>query len=258
MGKKFELLESQIKHLRDNKAVVIDDEQLVKEVLLKTNYYNFTACCKVKFAKFKGIDGKYVYERSLFDDWAAYYDLDYKLSGHLMINFIHFEREINAKTSYYVSELIESDTLTASKKNDLKQKIKRAKTCANYNLKQTWQYIPKMTFGELVQLLIWLLKHEKSVFLKITVEYDLLHKDIERRLRELNNLRNSLFHGRPLNIYLIYGNVNRLNLNQKKRKLIIVWLFQKRRGVELHSYLQEMIDFAKRFLDIKKQSTHKH
>ena len=257
MNKKFETLDAQIGHLR-NKGVAIEDVQLAEKVLLKANYYNFTSCCKVKFAKERGVGGKYIYEPSLFGDWKKYFKLDYKLSEHLMINFIRFEREINAKTSYYVSELIESNALTSQKKNELKQKIKRAKSCADYNLKQTWQFISKMTFGELVHLLIWLLEHEKSVFLKITIEYDLLHKDIERRLHELNNIRNSLFHGRPLSVYLIYGNINRLNLHQNNRRLIIVWLFQQRRSVELHSYLQEMIDSAKQFLKIKKQPTHQH
>ncbi|MCL1990452.1 MAG: Abi family protein [Defluviitaleaceae bacterium] len=256
MGKKFKSLAFQIKRLRD-KGVIIENEQLVKEVLLKSNYYHLTTCGKVKFAKSKGMDGKYIYEPSLFEDWVSYFELDCRLSEHLMINFIRFERGINAKTAYYVSELIESNTLTADKKNELKQKIKSAKKCFDYNLKQTWQYIPKMTFGELVYLLVWISKNEREIYLKIISDWDFLKK--ENRLYEINHLRNNaLLHPRPLNIYLIYGNVNKIDLNQRKRIMIIYWLFRVERTINLEIYLKNMINNAKRFQKIKKQSVQEY
>jgi len=254
MEKTFKTLECQVNYLKDNKSVVICDEQLAKKTLLKTNYYNFTACCKVKFAKERE-NGKFLYESSSFNDWHMYYDLDCKLSEHLMINFNRLEREINAKTAWYLSQLINSGVLSHNEKNELRQKIQSAKNCASYNLNETWRYIPKMTFGELVYLLIWLFENKKEVFSKIIADHEVLKKESIKRLHELKHLRNTLFHGRPLNIYLVYGNVNKLSLYQKRRQLLIRWVFQLRRDKILSLYLNEMIQFAKQFLNIKKQPT---
>ena len=82
-----------------------------------------------------------------------------------------------------------------------------------------------MTFGEMKQLLFWLNKNDKYLYQKVTEGYSFLQTGKERknkeRINELNHLRNNLFHFRPLNIYLTYGEGRSQWLQNKDRKLII-------------------------------------
>ena len=88
MNKKFKCLDNQIQHLKNDKSIIINDEDFVKKFLIKNNYYTFVDCCKVKFINSKNKYGKYIYKSSSFYDWKKYFDLDCRLIEHLAKNFI--------------------------------------------------------------------------------------------------------------------------------------------------------------------------
>jgi len=253
--KVFKTINEQIEYLQINKSVKVDNQEVAREVLLNNNYYNLVSCGKIKFAKTIEC-GKFKYGESRFADWIQYFDADRKISEHLMKNMIRIERNLNSRIAHYMSELIEKGTLlTTNERNTLIQKIKSSRKCKGYAGNETWTYITKMTFGEMKKLLIWLDKNNKQLYHKVTEGYSFLQTGKEKknkdRINELNHLRNNLFHSRPLNIYLTYGDGKSQLLQNKDRKLIINSVLNECYDQDIKRIIDDFYKHSDTFIKIK-------
>ena len=110
--KRFLTLDNQILKL-EKKNVHVPKTRHSLQLLRDINYINLVSCSKVKFAIGRFTSGQYEYNPSHFKDWVKYYRQDCSVSAHLMKNLLVFEKTINSRTAYYVSELLESDELNA-------------------------------------------------------------------------------------------------------------------------------------------------
>ena len=207
--KPFLTLAEQCRHLEDNKSVIIEDVEKAKETLYNTNYYNIVTCGKVKFATNVSSDNEHIYKNSYFEDWEKYFIQDCDVSEYLMRNLIRFERKLNSRVAYHISELIKQNTLTSHAYNELMQIVKNNRAGKGYSGSKTWAHVTHLTFSETKNVLLSLHRHHENIYHKIVQEYSFLRKkkrsQVEKQLNELINLRNNVFHFRPINIYLIYG-----------------------------------------------------
>lgn len=259
MPKPFKTPTQQITHLQTNKLIHFNDLKLSKKLLIDNNYYNVISCGKVRFAT--GVnDNFHTYDESNFNDWIAYFELDRKISNHLMQNILKLELVINSRTAHYVAELMETAKLTEFENEAIMQIIKARKEVAginfkNYNGFETWTFITKMMFNDMKKLVFWLLENKYDYFLKIVDGYTFLQTDdhymIRRRLNEIHNLRNSLFHFTPLNIYLVYGKEIKGRLRNDEKIKVAVWLYRLGGNQKGMVDLKAIIGHTKRFIRIK-------
>lgn len=252
MPKPFKSIDDQIDHLKTNKSIEFVDEKEAYQFLLNHNYYQVVTCGKVKFAiDFK--DGTHQYERTQFKDWQSYFNVDKMVSAHLREIVLEIERKINARLSYFLSELLESNELTDSKRNTLMQLIGGARK--GYVGHETWAHIPKMTFGEMKKLLFWLNANEESVYLSVTEGYDFIRtrKAHRNRIRidELNHLRNNVCHFRPLNVYLVYGQGKSQGLPYKDRKFVITAVCHENYNQKINELIKSFFIYSDNFVRIK-------
>jgi len=262
--KPFKTLDEQIQHLQQNKQVLIPRTTKAKQNLYDGNYYNVISCSKIKFAK--NIAGKtHIYSETQFKDWLAYFQLDCQISKHLMQNMIDFERKLNSRIAYCVSELLENKDLTDYERNEIHQLIGSSncwKGNLDYHGKEAWVFITKMTFGEMKQLIFWLLKNRPDIYDEVVLGLPYLgkventNKKIRDKINELNNLRNCLFHFTPLTIYVTYGKTRTGKLKNKARKQAIKWLFDINRKADYVRYITEIFECSDKFCTIK-NSQHK-
>ena len=243
--KKFLNLDEQVKRLID-KGVCIAEVDAAKVFLRDSNYYNMIACGKVKFATGRFENGEYDYEKSDFSQWQNYFERDCVISKHLMGNISHFERVVNSRLAYYVSELIASGKLDTEKLSALIMVISGRRNPTNYIGERTWEHVTHKTFGELRHIIKWLWQNDQKIVVRnIFAGFDFLKADVLRRLDELVNLRNNIFHFRPLNIYLVYGAVNDESSRYNIRKLLIQKMFFENPNMELMSGLVEIFQKVK-------------
>ncbi len=251
--KQFKSLDEQIDYLHNNKNIEFRDRGIAKNILLDGNYYNLISCGKVKFA----IDIKeksHVYEKHDFDEWCDYFKIDCEVSEYLMSNIIEFERVINSRTAFYVSELIENNQLKPAKKNEIIAQIKKAevKNLPAYSGRETWKYITKMSFGETRYILNWLLENQKSVFYKIVLGYDFLRTgNIKQNFSNIVDLRNTIFHFTPLNIYLGFAKRNDGVFDNNYRKKAINFIFQLKPDTDKRVLLNGIMAHSDHFVKIK-------
>jgi len=252
MPKPFKSIDEQIDYLETKKSIEFTDKKEAYQFLLNNNYYQVVACGKVKFA-LDVVANIHQYEHTQFKDWQSYFNEDRTVSVHLRDSVLEIERKINARLSYFLSNLLESTNLTDSKRNTLMQLIKSARK--NYVGVETWAHIPKMTFGEMKKLLFWLNTHEESIYLSVTEGYDFIRTEkIHRnriRIDELNHLRNNVCHFRPLNIYLIYGQGKSQKLPYKDRKFIINAVLHENYNQNIKEIITSFFSHTDKFVKIK-------
>ena len=258
--KEFKKLDEQIQRLESHKKVVIRNYDKAKGDLYNENYYNIVSCSKIKFAHDIKCSN-HQYSETEFKDWLIYFNLDCSVSEYLMKNMINFERKINSRVAYQISKLIAQNTLTAYEKNEIIQLINGSsvwKQVKDYDGREAWIYITKMTFGEMKQLLFWLLENKIQIYDKIVFEFPYLQLTrnnktlaIKSKINELNNLRNCLFHFTPLTIYITYGKVKSGKLKNKYRKRAVNWIFRLNMNTLIFKYLQEIFDSSDNFIKIK-------
>lgn len=251
--KQFLTLDHQILKL-EKKNVHVPNTQRTLQLLRDSNYINLVSCSKVKFASGRFTSGQYEYNPSHFKDWVKYYQQDCSLSKHLMVNLLDFEKTINSRTAYYVSELLEAGTLTIIEMASLKETIKGHQNRSKYEGERTWEHVAQKTFGELRYIIKWLWENRQNFILeKIFLGYDFFGKYLMRKLDEIVNLRNNIFHFRPLNIYLIYGNKKNNRSNYKLRKEIVEDIFNLNPNKRSKVDMVEIMMATRRFNGIKKR-----
>ena len=245
--KKFLTLEGQVEKLR-NKNVVIDDTDIEK-ILCDNNYYNLVSCSKIKFATERNPDGSYIYPPSNFTDWLLYFDIDCTLVGDIMKNILHFERVVNSRTAYYVSELLHSGTLCNKSIDTLNDAIAGRLNSTHYQGNEPWKHIAHKTFGELRQIIKWLWRNNKrDIVRKIFANYPFLKNNTLNILDEIVNLRNSVFHFVPISIYLTYDK-SQYNI----RKKVIEYMYFENPAHISKNDMVEIFRETKKFVTIKKQ-----
>lgn len=251
MQKQFLPLEKQIESLR-TKQVTFDDASTAQQVLLDSNYYNLVSCSKAKFATGRDQTGKYIYTASTFTQWQTYFVTDCQLSEHLMKNILRFERTINSRTAYYVSELIAQKTLSTHQTQGLIDLIRGRDQTEKYNGAQTWKTITKKTFGELRAVIKWLWNNDQRMIVqKIFKGVDFLKSHTLQRLDELVNLRNTIFHFTPLTIYLVYGATNSRSV-YSVRKTVIESMFYWESNELAKKQMTEVFRVTKKFNKAKR------
>jgi len=258
-------LSKQITHLAIDKSVMFElsEIDIAEKVLRNSNYRNWVSCSKIKFAELIG-DSLVMYKTASFRDWKDYFEMDCRVSKYLMGNMIDFERTINSRVSYYITKMIEKNFLSEYEKNEIIQLIqssqrRRLKLKGNqklrnaYNGNKTWEFIVKMTFGEMKQILFWLYDNKLEVYLEIVGAYRFLKnkKYATERFDEINKLRNNLFHFRPLNVYITHGNQNKKKLNNKFRKDAVDFIFHLNRNQKIALELEEIFKNSDNYVKIK-------
>ena len=258
--KKFKKLDEQIKRLVNHKKIVVDNHRRAKSDLYDGNYYNVISCSKIKFAQTIA-NNDHQYSDSEFKEWMTYFRMDCRVSEYLMKNMLNFERIINSRVAYQISKLIEHENLTDHERNEIFQLINGStvwKQKREYDGREAWIYITKMTFGEMKQLLFWLLENRITVYAKVVFDFPYLQLSknnkvpvIHGKINELNNLRNCLFHFTPLTIYVTYGKSKSGKLKNGYRKRTINWIFTLNMDLMIAEKLQEIFNHSDRFIKIK-------
>jgi len=251
--KRFLTLNHQILKL-EKKNIHVPKTRHTLQLLRDSNYINLVSCSKVKFASGRFTSGQYQYNPSQFKDWVKYYRQDCSVSKHLMNNLLDFEKTINSRTAYYVSELLESSNLTIIEEASLKDTIKGHKNRTKYDGEKTWEHIAQKTFGELRYIIKWLwINKQKDVLNNIFEDYEFFDNHLMRKLDEIVNLRNNIFHFRPLNIYLVYGTKTKNHSNYHLRTEVVKEIFFQRANKVVKGNLVEIFENTKKFNGIKKQ-----
>ena len=249
-------LQQQIVHLFVDKSVMFEHSELdIAEKLLRDNgYHNFVASSKVKFAEF--IDEHLMMYKTIpFKEWQGYFEMDCYVSEHLKSNLTVFERTLNSRISDYVSGLMASGILSNFEKNEIIVKVRqnpnrKGVNFSKYNGEKSWFYISEMTFGGMKQLLFWIYDNRRDNYFGIIEGFDFLNKQVENRIDELNNLRNSLFHNKPTTVYLIKGNISDKK-KIKDRITAVKCIAELRTHRELSNNVNDVCFYAKRYIDIK-------
>ena len=261
-------LSKQIVHLAIDKSVMFERAEIdVAEALLRdNNYRNFVSCSKIKFAEFIG--GKLImYRTASFKEWKAYFDMDCRISKHLIGNLIGFERTVNSRVSHHISILMANDQLSNFEKNTVIQIIQssqRRRLGLNVNLElenayngeRTWEFVPELTLGEMSQLLFWFLEHKQDIYLEIVRGSTFLEKmrSAKKRIVEIIRLRNNLFHFKPLNVYITHGNSRsgrRRPLNNQFRKDAVDFIYHLNRNQKIEIELKEVFENSDNYVKIK-------
>ena len=257
--KLFKTLDEQLDYLKKAKFVNFDSLDKARKVLLNNNYYYLVSCGKVKFAK--GLeDRKYLYGVSDFDEWVDYFNKDRDAGKHLRNNVLDFERLLNSRTAYFVSQLMETGIANIYEKEGIKQIICASKNAADINFSEydeyeTWKYVTKMMFGDMKKLIFWLLENKYSFYEKVVRNFSFLQandvKLCRSRLNEINNLRNSLCHSTPLSIYLVYGKVIKGKLRNNEKIDVVKFVYRLNGNQSKFFELNQICGYARKFVKIK-------
>jgi len=250
--KHFLTLDAQCKHLIINKKIIINSQNQATDILLNNNYFNIISCSKIKFAKSINQNKNHIYNQTNFNEWTDFFDDDCKLSEHLMTCLIRMERKLNSRTAFYISELLESKNLPERDSRRLIRKIQGHSNYSNYDGKRTWEHITKKTFNELRNILKWLWNNnQRKVIRKIINDFKFLHSNFLERLDELVNLRNSIFHFKPLSIYLVHGNSGSDFSQYNVRKKVVEIVFYQNNCDSTKTVMVDIFRATKNFIGIK-------
>jgi len=264
-------LDQQILHLAIDKSVMFKRSELevAKKLLNDINYQNFVSCSKIKFAEHFE-PNLLMYKTATFKEWHEYFEMDSRCSYYLMENLLKFERTINSRLSHLISKMMENNEFKNFEKNTLIQRIRtwqkktqrlksNKKIACPYNGNKTWELIPKMTFGEMKQLLFWFYDHRQDKYLEIVKEWTFLTdmKNVKDRIDEINRLRNSLAHFRPLTIYLTHGSIKYKPvkkdqfLDNTHRTEAVNFIYRYRRSQQIQYELDQIIGSSNNYVKIK-------
>ena len=127
-------LKRQIVHLAIDKSVMFERSEIdiAEELLRDNNYRNFVSCSKIKFAELIG-SNLVMYKTASFKEWKAYFEMDCRVSKHLLGNLIRFERTINSRVSHHISALMSGDQLSSFEKNAVVQIICNSRSFSSHN-----------------------------------------------------------------------------------------------------------------------------
>ena len=253
---KYLNLDQQIVHLFVDKSVMFElsEIDIVKKILYDNNYLNFVSCSKVKFAEL--IDKHLMmYKTASFKDWQAYFEIDCYVSDHLKNNMTVFERALNSRISDYISNLMANDGLSNFEKNEIIVKVRQNQNrkgvnFSKYNGDRSWFYISEMTFGGMKQLLYWMYDNRRNDYFDIVRGFTFLNKQVRNRIDELNILRNTLFHNKPITVYLTAGNIYK-NENVRDRMNAVKWISEVKIHQSMRALVTDVCDSSQRFIDIK-------
>lgn len=260
--KEFKSLDEQLDYLHEEKNIYFQKREDAKRMLLDHNYYNIISCGKIKFAE-DIVNNHHQYQKSLLEEWYEYFLKDCQVSEYLMSNLIEFERIINSRTSYYVGKLIQgtfsSNLLNSNEKNELYMLIRSAdiSNLPSYSGKETWKYITKMSFGQMRQVLFWLLNNKPEIFELIFFDYSFITEKNDQQIKRLDNiilLRNFLFHFTPLSIYLGFSKRRDGTYRNKYRKEAVKFIFELKKDDSIHSDLKIIIKNANKFNKLKNKN----
>jgi len=246
-------LKKQVIQLIIDKSVLFDkleELDVAKKMLRDNGYRNFVSCSKIKQAEFFEPNLK-MYKTAPFQEWCDYFEMDCRVSRHLMGNLIQFERTINSRITHHISEMMANNEFSNFEKNAIIQIISQTRDrkdvrFSKYIGNETWEYIPKMTFGEMKRLVFWLYDNRHDVYSKISEGYLFLNRNAKRRLDNLNELRNNLFHFTPLSVYLTE---NTQNYNQRKK--VANWISKLSVSQEMRDALNEICGYSANYVKIK-------
>ncbi|MDR2976239.1 MAG: hypothetical protein LBV19_02865 [Streptococcaceae bacterium] len=258
--KPFKTLEEQISHLEKNKSIIFDDKSSAAKYLLDENYFNVISCGKIKFAdKIEKSCHKYFPHK--FEDWTNYFELDCLVSEFLMSGMIEFERIINSRLSYFCCELIEGGKLQPEKRNSLIKEFQRieVRNLPKYQGKETWKYVTKMSFGDVREILYWLIENQKSYYRKVVDGFGFIGsvkdfsaiKSTKNKLYDIVVLRNCLFHFTPLSIFLGHSKRRDGIYDNRFRKTVIDFIYRFNEKSDLGDELNEIYLSSDHFVAIK-------
>ena len=251
-------LDKQVMHLVIHKSMMVSHSEIDElEVMLRdNNYRNLVSCSKIKLAELIG-DYMIMYKTAAFRDWKEYFEMDCRVSKHLMGNLIDFERTINSRVSHHISDLMANDGFSISERNAIIQVIRTSQKRRlglkpnqrlrnAYDGSRTWEFVAKMTFGEMKQLLFWLHDNKSEIYLEIIKEHSFLKNpnNSKKRIDELNRFRNNLFHFRPLNVYITHGDQRRGRyrvLNNKFRKDAVKFILRLNQNKAISFEVDEIV-----------------
>jgi len=165
MSNEYFDLDLQLRYLVIDKSMMVAKEDFgkIKATLKNNNYHNWVTASKIKFAE--PVGSKWImYKTAYFDEWQTYFEMDKRVSKHLRDNLLDFERTLNNRISHYLSEIIANNGFTEYEKNEIIQIIQSAqrrklklknhqKLRHPYIGERTWEYVPKLMFGDMKQLL---------------------------------------------------------------------------------------------------------
>lgn len=263
--KQFKSLDDQLDYLHKEKQVYFQDKKSAKMILLNCNYYNLISCGKVKYAL--DIDkNSHKYNPCQFEEWHEYFLSDCRVSEYLMKNIIEFERVINSRTAYYLGKLIQSNPednfLSSDERNQIFNIIKSAeiKKLPVYSGEESWKYITKMTFGQIREVLFWLINNKLDVFKLIVKGYPFLNEDFSTVIMRIDNiklLRNHLFHFTPINIYLGFSRRKDGTYRNKYRREAVNFIFNLSPDPIIKQELKSIIKNANKFNKLKNEDIKK-
>ena len=260
-------LDRQLRHLVVDKSMMVAKEDFgkIKMTLKNNNYHSWVSTSKIKFAE--PVGNKWVmYKTAYFDEWESYFEMDKRVSKHLCNNLLNFERMLNSRISYYLSKMMANNDFSEYEKNEIIQIIQSAqrrklrlkkhqKLCNPYVGNRTWEYVPKLMFGDMKQLLFWLFDNKREIYLKVVNDYTYLKntKKAKERIDGINHLRNALVHNEPLNLYLVYGGKSRQQkkLKNTSRKAVVNFANDLNRNFMCDIELAEILAYTDNFIAIK-------
>ena len=254
MSKEFLTLHRQCEKLINEKLVSVEDRDMAKKILLNDNYFNIASCSKIKYATGTDEEGNHTYNPTLFLDWKNYFDMDCAVSEYLIINTLRFERRLNSRTAYYASELVRHRRMNTDEFNRFKRIIQGDvdPDIRRYDGTETWVWITKKTFGGLKRVIEWLWKNNfRDVVRKIIKNIDFLQRNVLKKLDEIVNLRNNIFHFRPLSIYLVHGNLEPNFSSYPLRKDVIEYIHTFNKNNDFTASINEITRNARNFITIK-------
>jgi len=250
-------LDKQIQHLVIDKSLLIShkDLKVIEEVLIDQSYQYFVNCSKIKQAEYFEPNLK-MYKTAPFHEWCDYFAMDKKVCKHLIGNLVDFEQTINSRISHYLSGLMARNELMDYEQNEIiliisQMRDRKDVQFSRYKGEETWNYVSKMTFGEMKQLVFWLYENQLDIYLKVIHGYSFMRKNVKKRFDELNRLRNSLFHLVPLSIYLTKGSVRNRKLNNNERKKVVRWLSKRSASMEMKQAIDNICFYADNYVKIK-------
>lgn len=220
MSKQFLTYDEQIKKLRKNKNMIIDDESYAKEILEKYSYYNFINSTKLCFTTRHKKDGEHEYEKSFFQDWVDVYEDTFPLKYFLTNEILKIEDQLASLVSYYITHNYQTN-----KFNGIPSYVKTYVSCFEENkifkdkeyyqiqhevINNSWKYVQQLTFGQLFNVFHHLPNEVKHDMLK-KLNYPF------KSVQTMVSLRNDLVHNVP---YLIMVNPSNAAYRKKIKKVI--------------------------------------
>lgn len=197
MEKIFKSLEEQISILK-NKNLVIDDENYVKSILLRENYFFING---YRYLFIKSLDDKTFIDGTNFREMYALFNFDRQLRNILFKNILILENNIKSIISYELSRKygfkekkylnptnFTNDPKRTRQVNDLLKKIKRQINIngsqhtatkhyqANYGYIPLWIVVKVLSFGIVGELFTILKKEDQETIA------DIFNVDVESLL----------------------------------------------------------------------------